>query len=511
MGKSNQLKKGVLLNYLNLALGSLVPLLYTPIMLSILGQDEYGLYKLSGSITSYLSLMAMGLGAAITRYLIKARIEQGKEAEERMLGLFVAIFSVIALLTLLAGTLLASNVNRWYEASLSADNLQKMKLLVFLMACNTSVSFLLAPFISVVNAHERFVFLQSMGILATCITPLLSLVALFIGYASLGLAIVSLSVAIINRILYSLYVKRKMHLKIRFSRSSLASLKDILAFSFWIFVSNIVNSLYGATDTVMIGFIPRLATAGVAIYAIGEIITSMISTLNSGISSLLIPKANKMVFGKATNDDLTETAIRMGRLQCLVIALFIFGFIAFGRPFIHFYAGDEYAQSYWVAVICMIPLAVPLMQSFCLNLLIAKNKNKFRALVYLFIAVVNVVGTWFLLQVWGIIGAALMTSIAYLLGNGIIMNWFYHKHMKINIIKFWNNMGQILIWPVLLCICVLFLAEVIDFYNIYCFLTGIILFSIFYFAINWKVVMNEYEKELVRSFVPKIRCLNRNC
>ena len=71
-----QLKVGLLLNYLNLLLSSFIPLLYTPIMLRILGQEEYGLYKLSGSITSYLSLIAFGLGAAITRYLIKARIEK---------------------------------------------------------------------------------------------------------------------------------------------------------------------------------------------------------------------------------------------------------------------------------------------------------------------------------------------------------------------------------------------------------------------------------------------------
>lgn len=76
-------------------------------MLRILGQEEYGLYKLSGSITSYLSLIAFGLGAAITRYLIKARIEVGEQEECKVFGLFVRIFKVIALLTLIVGVGLA--------------------------------------------------------------------------------------------------------------------------------------------------------------------------------------------------------------------------------------------------------------------------------------------------------------------------------------------------------------------------------------------------------------------
>ena len=122
---NNQLKTGIILNYLNLAISSLIPIFYTPVMLSLLGQNEYGLYKLSGSVTSYLSLMALGLGAAITRYLIKARIEEGQEAEEKILGLFVAIFTVISLLTVLVGGVLAINVESWFSASLSVEDLLK--------------------------------------------------------------------------------------------------------------------------------------------------------------------------------------------------------------------------------------------------------------------------------------------------------------------------------------------------------------------------------------------------
>ena len=79
--KKSQLKTGIVLNYVNMILGNLIPIFYTPIMLSLLGQSEYGLYKLSSSVTSYLSLISMGLGSAITRYLIKAHEEHGKEAE----------------------------------------------------------------------------------------------------------------------------------------------------------------------------------------------------------------------------------------------------------------------------------------------------------------------------------------------------------------------------------------------------------------------------------------------
>ena len=128
----SELKKGVVLNYVNLALSSLIPFFYTPIMLELLGQEEYALYKLSGSITGYLSLISLGLGSAITRYLIKARIEEGVEEERKVLGLFVMIFRIVAALALLVGVIMAFGVGYWYDHSLTPDQLSTMKTLIAL-------------------------------------------------------------------------------------------------------------------------------------------------------------------------------------------------------------------------------------------------------------------------------------------------------------------------------------------------------------------------------------------
>src|SRR5699024_8681363 len=126
-----------------------------PIMLALLGQDEYGLYKLSSSLTSYLSLISLGIGSAVTRYLIKARTEEGKEAEEKILGLFMAIFQVVAIITFIVGVVLVFNLDIWYENSLTAFELGRMRILVFLMVCNMSLGFSMSPYVSVVTAHEK--------------------------------------------------------------------------------------------------------------------------------------------------------------------------------------------------------------------------------------------------------------------------------------------------------------------------------------------------------------------
>lgn len=132
--------------------------------------------------------------------------------------------------------------------------------------------------------------------------------------------------------------------------------------------------------------------------------------------------------------------------------LIVSGFVAFGRPFIRFYVGDTYEDAYWVAILMMIPNMIPLVQSICLNVVVAQNKHKFRSLVYLGIAILNVVGTWFLMRYMGIIGAALMTGVALIIGQGFVMNWYYHKKTGLDMLRFWKQMLSVYIVPTLLCI-----------------------------------------------------------
>ena len=99
----NELKSGVILSYLNLLIGNLIPFFYTPVMLSILGQGENGLYGIANSVMGYISLLNFGIGSAIIRYLSKYRAEKNEEAERRVAGLFLKVYSLIAVLVLVVG------------------------------------------------------------------------------------------------------------------------------------------------------------------------------------------------------------------------------------------------------------------------------------------------------------------------------------------------------------------------------------------------------------------------
>lgn len=187
------------------------------------------------------------------------------------------------------------------------------------------------------------------------------------------------------------------------------------------------------------------------------------------------------------------------------MVLIISGFVAFGRPFIQFYVGDAYSDAYWVAILMMIPNMIPLVQSICLNVVVAKNKHKFRSLVYLGIAILNVIGTWFLMQTMGIIGAALMTGVALVIGQGFVMNWYYHKKAGLDMVRFWRQMANVYVVPVLMCAVTLLISKFIDFYKLPILFAGIVIYTIIYCVLNWQFTMNAYEKDLILGQLEKRR------
>lgn len=492
----------MILSYINLGIGNLIPFFYTPIMLELLGQSEYGLYKIASSTTSYLSLMAFGIGSAVSRFIIKARTQEGKEAEERMFGLFNLLFQGIALLTLIVGGLITWKLDLVYGASLTAAELSRMRILVGLMVINTAVSFSATSYNAVVSSHERFLFLHSVNILSTIGVPIFNLVVLFLGYRSIGMAIVSLVVNVVVRMFYIVYVRRALDLRPKYDKMPITTIKEIFAFSFWVFVSNVVSRIYTATDTVIIGAIPALATLGAAVYSVGTTFSSMMFNLAQVTPGLFAPKVNQMVFSGCDNSILTDLVIKVGRLQGYVVALVCSGFVAFGKPFLDCYVGPDYAEAYWVAVIIMIPNCIPLVQSVANSILQAKYMHQFRAKVYLFIALLNIVGTIALVGKFGIIGAAIPTGTAYIIGNGLIMNWYYWKKVGLDIPRFWKNLIPIFAVATVMCIFTLVLSKWINFYSWIPLLVGISFYTIVFVVLVWKLILNNEEKSMI---IGKIR------
>lgn len=501
----NQLKKGAILSYLSLFTSILVALLYTPIMIRLLGQSEYGLYAMIGSLIAYFSVLDLGLGNAIVRYTSRNRAVGDKQIEAKLNGMFLILYLIIGILTILIGAIIYFYIDDIFTNGLSTSELRKAKIMVIIITINFAFSFPLAIFGSIIQAYERFVIFKLVEIVRILAVPIITLPFLYLGFGSVAMVVI-VSVVNIGSLLFNLYYCFKyIKIKFHFGKIDLTLLKEILGYSFFVFLGVIVDQIYWNTDQFILGAL--VGTVSVAIYAIAMQFINMYKRFSTSISGLFLPRASIMVARKSSNEEITNEMIKYGRIQYTIMAYILTGFILFGRPFINFWAGTNYDTAYIITLIIMIPLTIPLIQNFGISILYAKNLQKFRSLVLILISILNIIITIPLVQKYSGIGAAIGTAISLTLGNTVIMNVYYHKRIGINMIRFWKNILVMTI-PVLVSLCLgIGMNYIIDFNKFVLIPIGILLYSLIYALLMWYFALNNYEKQLFLSMVSRFKSI----
>lgn len=499
----NQLKIGAILSYVNILAGLIVGLGYTPIMIRLLGQSEFGLYSLIGSLVAYLSVLDMGLGNTIVRYVSRNRAVGDKRSESELNGLFLAIYSVIGLITLIVGSILYFNVDNMFGATLSVDQIERAKIMMILLIFNIAISFPLSVFASLMQAYERFVFLRVFNIISVLLKPVIALPFLFMGYGAVTL-VVTATIVNIACLLTNVYYCFK-YLDIHFSKGHFekAFLYEISGYAFFIFLNAIMDKIYWGTGQFILGMVS--GTIQVAIYAIAMQFMNMYMQFSNAISGVLLPKVTMMVANGATKIELTNLMIKIGRLQYIIIGYILVMFFLIGKEFIYLWAGENYLSAYPMILILMIGLLIALVQNAGIAILQAMNLNCYRMTAYTIVAVINIFTSVILAKMYGGLGCAISTAVALLISTGLIMNRYYHKRIGIDIPLFWKNIIHMMPSAFILIVLVeAFQINVSLEYSWLYFAIKVVIYTLIYMLLMYFIGMNGYEKNLCRSAICKV-------
>lgn len=501
----NQVKAGAFLNYIIIALNTLLGLLYTPYMLRMLGQNEYGLYSLVASVIAYLTILDFGFGNAIIRYTSKFRAEGKYQQQWEMFGMFTIVYSILGVLALIIGLLLYFNVDAMFDRTMTDNDLVQARIMMIFLIINLAITFPFSIFGSIITAYEDFVFQKVLQIIRILLSTATIVALLYLGYKAVALVVVQTTFNIITLLLNFVYCKYKLKIKIWFKKFNWAFFKEISIYSFWIFLNAIMDRIYWSTGQFVLGAVS--GTIAVAVFSVAITLEQMFMTLSVAISGVLLPRITQMVAHNESDESISNIFISTGRLQSYVLFLVTSGFIVFGESFIHFWAGEGYSQSFWISLIFFVALFTPLIQNVGINILQARNQMKFRSLCYVVIALVSLGMQIILAKSLGAVGCALAIGIALLLGQGVIMNIYYQKVQRLDILRFWKEIMKLSIIPAIMTAIGLISKFWIDYNHIYIMVMGIVIFTILYVGGMWKFSMNDRERLLFKQ--PILRLTKR--
>ena len=436
------MRLSVLISYAQMALAIAISIIYTPFALKTLGDNEYGLLQTAYSTVAMLSVLMLGFNSSYIRYYARYKAAGEQEAIYKLNGLFLMLFGVLGSLVLGCGLFLAGNLELVFDDGLTAQEYATGRVLLIIITVTMTLSFLRIVFANIISAHERYVFLKGVAMIESVGGPVLNFTVLYLGLRSVAVATVALTMGTIVFLLYAYYAVRVLKQKFIFRNFEKGLLGSLFRFTGFIAINLIVDQVNDQVDKVLLARF--CGTAVVAVYAIGINFSAYYTQFSTAISGIFTPRVHKMVISTEHDlalqrKELTAFFTKVGRMQFLLLALIASGFVLFGQQFLTLWVGPGYKESYYVALLCMIPSTVPLIQNVGIEIQRAENRHHYRSIIYGIIAIFNVAVSVYLCQIWGAAGAALGTGAASVLGHGIIMNVFYHKKVNIDMIAFWKN------------------------------------------------------------------------
>ena len=496
-----ELKAGAIIGYVNMFVSLLVSFLYMPFVLKHLGQSEYGLYALVASIIGYLSVLDMGFGNAMIRYVSKSKANPSKLDEGKINGMFLLLYLIIGIVSLIIGFILVTNIGSIF-AALTVEELARARIIMIILVCTVSLSFPLSIFDSYVVSCEKFKYAKIMALIKTLIVPLTMLPLLMLGHKAITLVIVTSSYSILFHIVTIYYCFKKLKMRINFTCHNLDKtlLKEIAVYSFFIFLNIIVDNIYTNTDQVILGNVS--GTIAVSIYAVATRVSQINTNFSTTISGLFFPRINKILEEKDGNKKVSSLFIRVSRIQLYIMALIMFGFIVFGKQFIILWVGNDYVSAYYILLLLLIPAIIPLTQNIGVSILQAKNMHKFRSVLYICIAVLNIFISIPLAKHYGGVGAAIGTAVATLIGQITIMNIYYWKKLEIDIPAYWKRFISFMLPFGVISFGVHYLVSMISF-NFPTLILAIIGFTIMYIIYAY-FYMNDEEKDYFNKIKRKL-------
>ena len=506
--KVNQLKAGSVLSYAQMGVGMLIQLVYTPVMIRLLGQSEYGLYNTVASAISVLSLLSLGFNSGYVRYYSIYKKEDNRDAISKLNGLYILVFTIIGVVALVCGLFLTFHLNLVFDTGLTADEYSIARVLMLLLTVNLSLSFPMSVFSNIISSHERFVFLKLVGMIKTVFGPLITLPLLLAGFRSIAMVSVTVSLNLVADALYFYFVVFRLKEKFVFRDFEKGIFRELFTYTVFIAMNTVIDQINWNIDKLLLGRFK--GTSSVAVYSVGYTLYYCYHMFSTSISNVFAPRIHKLVYDTKDNADrqrkvLTDLFTRVGRIQFLVLGLIASGIVFFGRFFIvGIWAGEGYGNAYYVALLLVIPSSIALIQNIGIEIQRAENKHRFRSIAYFVMALINLGMSIVLCQKYGEIGSAIGTAASLIIANGLIMNVYYHKKCNIDIIFFIKNIIRLSLGLILPVAFGILLNKYGFVKSVPTFIIGVAAYTAVYCASMWLLAMNAYEKDLLLKPASKL-------
>ena len=499
----SQIKTGAVLSYVVIGINLIIGLVYTPWMINSIGKENYGLFILASSVIT-LFMFDFGLGTSVTRFVSRFLAEGRQDKVNNFMGLVLKIYlamSVILFVVLLSVYFFIPSI---YQ-ELTPEEIEKFKVVYAIAACFSVLSFPFIPLDGIITAHEHFIQLKFCELFNKLFLVLTMAVCLLMGYGLYALVTVNAIAGLVTILLKIYVIKRYTQLKPNLHYFEKDSFHEVIGYSWWVTVGVLAQRLIFNIAPTILGMVS--GSVEIALFGIASVFEAYVYTFSSAWNSLFLPRVTQMTL-KEDRESIMSLMTKVGRIQIMIIGLIIIGFVGLGGEFVTLWLGQGYEKVYPTVVLLIIPSFFHLPQLIGGNAILAMNKVKQQAYVFVAMGVINLILGYFLAGLWGAIGYAIAVFVSYMIRT-IGLNVIYYRDLKLDIFRFFKD-SFLQMTPALVVSCVAaYCVHLLQLRTWLSWGAGVVAVTAVYFGIMYLWAMNKEERNTfigpLKSMFSKIR------
>ena len=499
----NQRGAGFILSYLSILVSSVVGILFTPYMISTLGQIEYGLYQLLYATVGYIALLDFGLGGTLTRFILKYRAEGNIEKEHAVTTMCVKVYCAFGLIAMIAVGIVSFNLDTIYKETITAENLEYAQKIFMIMGVTTSLSLVSHAMTGMQTANEKYVVTKLVYIVRQLLRVAVIIVMFCFRANAMSIVIADLFVTIALLLFDLLYCKFALNARLFFGKWDNKLFKSLFSFSFFVFVQILVTQTNIGLDKMILGRYTDLTF--VALYGVVMQLHSLFSSMGNVICGVTLPQLSNLVFSNATVEETTDCCARYSRYQLHILAPLIGGFIVLGQHFAALWAPqyDSFAV-YTVSLLIIIPQILESVEGTIFNVMKAKNMQATRSLLLFGVMFLHIILSAALVNVSPMYGPAIGMSVSFIIGNNILSNIYYHKKVGINIPRYFKKLFAGTLPCLILSVLIGFAINLIPLGGWLGFIVKGVLYVAVYGILVLLIGLDKNEKQLAKRIIKKV-------
>jgi O-antigen/teichoic acid export membrane protein len=398
--------RGSALRVVGFVANTLIGFFLMPFLVHHLGDRMYGYWVLAGSILGYYGILDLGIVSAVQYQVAKAVGEKDTETANRAISTaffaFGALGCVILLCTAIFAALSKHLIHNQADATLFAK-------VILVMGAAFAIGFSGRAFIGAISAHLRWDLVSGYGFVLLLARTGMIVLLIHRGLGILALALITVFVDFVNYIIYYVILRDiQRPLRLSFQLFSWTQLRSTLGYSLNTLIIKLSDQIRFYVDSLVVSVF--VSVAAVTHYAIGSRLAFSFMELIIAIAGMLAPWFS-ILLGRKDHDGI-HRAFRLGtKISASVSAIIVCCLIAYGRPFITWWMGPSYSDSYWPLVFLATAVFCDVSQQPSIGFLFGVSRHRFLAILTMLEGLANAGLSIYFARIYGAAGVALGTLI----------------------------------------------------------------------------------------------------